>query len=126
MQVLRDSNGDIVWLFLGAGNPATTSIGLGAVGEPFREGLPDTHPTCYYWVPLPVQIDLSEATAQWTDWIQWDVNAQQLWWGKVRLFPKPGQHVHEIVLPAHAVSLKPHEIHKRLKGAGRGKAPTFS
>jgi hypothetical protein len=44
----------------------------------------------------------------------------------VRMFPRPNHHVHEIHLPPEAAKLTPHEIHKRLKVSGAGKAPTFS
>jgi len=45
---------------------------------------------------------------------------------RVRMRPKTGQYYHELELPAEAASLKPPEIHRRLKIPSPGEAPVFS
>jgi hypothetical protein len=85
MQVLKDSTGNFVYLFVAAGdagNPTTTSIGIGVTNQPYPGQEDNPTPTGFYWVPLPEQIDLAETTSTWTDWLQWDREGQQLWWGK--------------------------------------------
>jgi hypothetical protein len=84
MEVLNDSSGNLVWLFLGAEayTMQTISIAMGPINEPYLGNTYNPNQTGYYWVPLPVQIDLSTAFASWTDWLDWDKDNAQLWWGK--------------------------------------------
>jgi hypothetical protein len=97
MQTLQDLHGNTFWLYSETDvetnnlpNP-TVSIGIGRTDQPFN-GVNDMspyyqlnpEPTGFFWVPLPALYRLYPpvAFANWTDWIEWDQDAQQLWWGK--------------------------------------------
>ncbi len=110
MKVLQDSNGNNIWLYSETSsetdnppNPAI-SIGIGRADQPF-DGVPDfsphyqlsPEPTGFYWVPLPALYRLYPpyATATWTEWLEWDQDKQQLWWGKdivIHSPPPPENH----------------------------------
>ena len=81
MEILTDSSGNEVWIVFTWTTPANVSVGLGRNDEPYTEqAFPS--PTAYFWVPLPYSTPRAHTSANWTDWIEWDFKAKQLWWGK--------------------------------------------
>jgi hypothetical protein len=94
VEMLEDSNGFAIWLYFDGASGTNISVGLGIPGQnydgfldvfpwtPFFQFNPE--PTSFFWVPLPVEQNPLPGTlfASWTDWIEWDIDAHQLWWGK--------------------------------------------
>jgi hypothetical protein len=80
MDILNNSDGDPIWLIYTWSTPASVDVGIGRTDEAYDEG--NSNPTGYYWVPLPYTTHRAYTSAHWTDWIEWDFNASQLWWGK--------------------------------------------
>jgi hypothetical protein len=86
MQILTDGSGNPIWLYTVSDAEqgiSSLSIAIGAVNQPYAGNQDSGNVTPgYYWVPLPFQTPKTVALASWTDWLEWDVSNQQLWWGK--------------------------------------------